>query len=138
MKPHYLKQRELFERQAVELLTRLGAVEERNMGDSQDRPWPQLVLATAAGELRLSVHTDLWTLKAKEPWVRSFSVAPWIAGRFADIDAARKVLNIHGELNTYSGKWNHHYWHSWTEDFDYGLQILESRLLMVQKEKVIA
>jgi hypothetical protein len=114
----YIKRREQFEKEARDLLRRLGAVEPQE----NPYPWPIFNLATKAGNLRLSFHTRLWC--ARETWFRADHDSPWIAGRFDDVEAARKLV----DSNPYSGKWNHHYWRGWTSDFYRGLRLLESEL----------
>jgi hypothetical protein len=124
MKAKYIKRREQFGREAEALLQRLGAAK----GPPGDL-WPVYILDTPAGELRLSIHTDLWL--CDKSWFRGGGF-PWIAGRFEDVKVARELT--HGESNPYFGKWNHHYWHGWTDDFGPGLSLLEHRLLRVVVE----
>jgi hypothetical protein len=121
MKAKPIKHREQFEREAGELLRSLGAVQ-----DKEREPWPCYFLNTPAGELRLSIHTDLWI--CDKPWFQGGGF-PWVAGRFEDVKAARELT--HGESNPYSGKWNHHYWHGWKESFTRGLLLLEHALRSV-------
>jgi hypothetical protein len=124
MKAKYIKRRELFERETEALLRGLRAVK----GPPGDI-WPVYLLATPAGELRLSIHTDLWL--CDKPWFTGGGW-PWVAGRFEDVQAATELTR--GESNPYSGKWNHHYWHDWIDEFGPGLSLLEHRLLRVVGE----
>ena len=124
MKAKHIERREQFEREAGRLLKSLGAVEQRS-----SNPWPQYTLNTPAGELRLSIHTDLWL--CDQPWFKGGGW-PWVAGRFEDVKAATELTR--GESNPYSGKWNHHYWHNWADDFGPGLFLLQHRLLRVVGE----
>jgi len=115
----YLKRRKLFEQEARALLLRLGAVEQAK----GQYDWTNFTLATKAGELRLSLSTDLWLLTQPGDWRGGH--APWIACRFADVATAKRVLGSDDRLNPFSGKWNFHHWHNWTDDFAPGLNLLE-------------
>jgi|ERR1035437_2731585 hypothetical protein len=77
MKAKYIKRREVFESEAEALLQRRHAVK----GPPGD-VWPVYLLATAAGELRLSIHTDLCL--CEQPWFAGGGW-PWVAGRFEDV-----------------------------------------------------
>lgn len=55
----YRKRREQFEREASELLKRLGAEV-----DPSSAPWPCFTLSTRAGKLSLSIHTSLWLFES--------------------------------------------------------------------------
>jgi hypothetical protein len=125
MKAKYIKRRQQFEREASALLESLGAVKV----ECPD-PWPVYSLATLAGPLRLSIHTDLWSIN--EPWSNSGGL-PWIATRFEDVKAAHTLTGR--ESNPYSGKWNHHIWFDWTSDFGRGLESLRQRLLPILTTK---
>ena len=121
MKAKHTQRREQFEREAGELLKSLGAIESK-----EREPWPCYFLTTLAGELRLSIHTSLWL--CDKPWFQSGGF-PWVAARFDDVRVAHTLT--HGESNPYSGKWNHHYWHNWTDSFRDGLELLENDLRRV-------
>ena len=124
MRAKHKKRREQFAREAIGLLESLGAVAASN-GD----PWPIYLLKTPAGQLRLSIHTGLYLIDA--PWFRDGD-SPWIAGRFEDVAAAKNLLG--NEVNPYSGKWNHHCWNNWTDDFKPGLAVLEYNLRRILEQ----
>ncbi len=113
----YIKRRELFDRQVRRLLTKLGAKSD----PTNNVPWSCYRLDTKAGPLRLSVHTELYL--AGHSWAR-IGGAPWVAGRFDNVQAAVKLLG-RDEVNRFSGKWNHHVWNNWTDSFSGGLGLLE-------------
>lgn len=111
------KRREQFEREASELLKRLGAVP-----DLSSDPWPRFTLSTRAGKLSLSIHTGLWFF---ESGLAPCDASPWIATRFEDPDAAR-ALGV--SLTRFSAKWNFLCWRDWPSSFAPGLALLESSL----------
>jgi hypothetical protein len=114
----HIKRREAFDRQINRLMKRLGAKSDPTRGV----PWSCYTLETKAGRLDLSVHTSLYL--AGKDWANGGG-SPWVAARFDDVKAARKLT---GDSNPYSGKWNHHLWHNWTDSFRDGLELLEQRL----------
>ena len=116
---NHIKRRELFDREVRRLLLSLGAKQDPTRGV----PWSCYILDTAAGPLDISVHTDLWL--SKRSWATGGG-APWIATRFDNVKAAHALTC--GESNSYSGKWNHHLWSNWTDDFTSGLRLLEFNL----------
>ena len=122
MKARFVKERKRFEVEAVALLKSLNAIELKS-----NNPWPVFGLATPAGNLRLSVHTDLWL--CDKPWFSGGGM-PWIAGRFDNVQVAFRLTGR--ESNPYSSKWNHHYWHNWTDSFKLGLKQLKRDLNRVQ------
>jgi hypothetical protein len=57
---------------------------------------------------------------------------PWVACRFSE---PKRVRNIAGEFNEYSGKWNHHGWPQWKtwreEDYQRSLTLFKRRVRTV-------
>lgn len=101
-------ERRRFAKSVIELMTALGA---ERLPDDWCLAWQ---ISTPIGVLRLSVH--------KEP-SRGDDYDPSVFGRFEDVAAAKAAgrqvdgLSVDlcgGNLNPYSGKWNHHYWGAWT------------------------
>lgn len=90
------KQRAKFKRDlrklVAEMVERVGG-RETTEDDYLGRMY-SFVVPTEMGDLLIDPHED------------------WIAGRFVDVDAANTRLNpskrLHGVLNPYTGKWNHH------------------------------
>lgn len=118
MRGRYIKQRQQFEREVTALLLRLGAKQLPDNGT-----WPRFTLQTKAGSLDLAIHTNLWM---GNPAVGN----PWVSTRFEDPAAARLLV----DCNPFSGKWNFHLWHNWTDDFTYGLGVVEHHLRKVLVE----
>ena len=80
-----------FNSKVEKLLDQAGAKLHHEMkGDLLDLDYRQFVLETKAGPAFVSPHGH------------------WVAVRFEDPEAAAKLVGTSG-LNTYSGKWNHHY-----------------------------
>ena len=118
----HIKRRELFTKEVDTLLHRLGAKSD----PTWNYPWPHYKIETEAGPLGLSVHNDLYM--ADKEWAKG-GLAPWVSGRFENVKAARKVV----DSNPFTGKWNHHYWHNWTDDFQQGFDLLEYELRRIIK-----
>lgn len=64
-----------------------------------------------AGGNRTPGRLHEWSVPTKAGPLGITIYDTWVAGRFEDVEAAKKLLGSSptGDLNPYSGKWNHHY-----------------------------